>query len=424
MYRHKLSTEKSMLLLPAMRAVTLGLAFFSTRLIIQNYGVTEFAQYSVIMSLYSVNTLLDLGLGNQLINRLSQVNGNDEFDSILVKRVAFNALSISFILSSIVILLIIFIQVFLNYSLISANINLLIILFFGVVITSGGRIYGKYLLGKQLNYKYGYFDLFTSLLSYSLIICFATNKIALIFIIFAQTSIMGLCGFLMIKRMSFPSNIELLQTKKNRVETFIRDIRESRVMAALQTLNLLIIQLDTYFLSLFCSSKEVAEYAITWRVYSPVYVLTSAYMTPLWAKSAQLYNEGKLAKVRDLLITNIIKSITIGAISLYMIYILRLFVFGLFTDSKLIPSSRMLIVCGFFLTIYLFTLPLALVMNAIANDKINLIITSFSAITNFVITLSILIISNSNLSGLIGSIIALLLCYCIPSILYLQKRLS
>jgi O-antigen/teichoic acid export membrane protein len=289
-------------------------------------------------------------------------------------------------------------------------------------LTSGGRIYAKSLLGKQFNIRYGLFDLSASFISYAVTIIAASLRMPLVIIIVAQTSIVGICGLIMVIRLKGESQSKFSPGIK-RVTVILQDIKDSRNLAVLQTLNLVSFQLDTYLISLFCTSREVAEYAITWRVFSTVYVLTSSYMTPIWARSSQLYSEGQLPEIQILLVANLKKCAGVGLIASVLIIILKSFIFDLFTGSLLIPSYKMLLTCGLFLTIYLLALPLALIMNAIDTGKVNLLVSSISAALNIFVTLVLLKITHSNVAGLIGSSSALFFFYCIPTFLFLKKKL-
>jgi O-antigen/teichoic acid export membrane protein len=124
-----------------------------------------------------------------------------------------------------------------------------------------------------------------------------------------------------------------------------------------------------------------------------------------------------------LLVANLKKCAGVGLIASVLIIILKSFIFDLFTGSLLIPSYKMLLTCGLFLTIYLLALPLALIMNAIDTGKVNLLVSSISAALNIFVTLVLLKITHSNVAGLIGSSSALFFFYCIPTFLFLKKKL-
>jgi O-antigen/teichoic acid export membrane protein len=420
--KKKYTREKSLVLLPVMRLGILILSFFSTRMIIENYQITGYSHYAIIMSLYSINALLDLGLGNQIINRLSQENRESNQDNSLIKKVTFHSTIIALFLSTILGLTVIIIQTLFSFSMIVTELEYIVALYVGIILTSGGRIYAKSLLGKQFNIRYGLFDLSASFISYAVTIIAASLRMPLVIIIVAQTSIVGICGLIMVIRLKGESQSKFSPGIK-RVTVILQDIKDSRNLAVLQTLNLVSFQLDTYLISLFCTSREVAEYAITWRVFSTVYVLTSSYMTPIWARSSQLYSEGQLPEIQILLVANLKKCAGVGLIASVLIIILKSFIFDLFTGSLLIPSYKMLLTCGLFLTIYLLALPLALIMNAIDTGKVNLLVSSISAALNIFVTLVLLKITHSNVAGLIGSSSALFFFYCIPTFLFLKKKL-
>lgn len=410
----------SHLTLPVIRGLSLIFSFISTSIMISHYGVTDYSKYSVLMSIYSLNTVLDLGIGNNLISSLA----SEKLSNLQIRKMISGALSATFYVSLIVIsitliFLLPFLEIFNRTNQVFTQ-KSIVVLTFGMIISILGRLYSKILLGLHKNLKYGFLDFFTSLSTNFLVILFSFLSYSIYTVIASQTVISGLIGCILLQK-TYPIEYYVFKFDTKKILTLVKN---AKYMGTLQILNVLNFQIDAFLIGFFCSSALIAEYAVAWKIFSIVFILTSAFMAPLWAKSSTMWANSQTSELWDILKLRLWTALLIGISSSVAILGLNNYIFRFFTGSLVAPTIQMLLACSFFLIMYLLALPISLMLNGISPGKINFRLNLYSSVLNISATLFSLYLTRNNISTLIASGFSLLFAFNIPGFITLKKILT
>jgi len=381
-------------------------------------------------SIIGIIGIADLGIGFGLVNGISEAYGND--DVKLAQSYISNAFFTLFIFSGILILLFVFVNPLINWSIvfnISTSLALIevetsVALFFilcllGIPINLIHRIQ----MGLQKTYLTNLWLTLGNIFSIiGVIYCYFYQKglPILVFVLVGFpliASILNIIIFTIFNKKLIP-NLKLLNFKLSK-----KIIKLGFLFFVLQLVSSIAYQSDSIVVAQILGADQVPQYAVPYKLFSLVPMIMNFILLPLWPA----YGEAKSRGDHLWVLNTFKKSVRISLIICIPISFF-LFLFGrkiiiLWAGENINPSILLI----FLLSIWMLLKtiiggPISMFFNGLSIVKFQVITNSIMAVINLL--LSIYFVHQIGVSGVIlGSIISTILILYIPSIMYIKPLL-
>lgn len=408
-----------------LKGVSLILNLYSLSLTFKLLGKEKYGIWITLISVISWIYAFDIGIGNSLRSKLASAIAldNKKECNLLVSTSYIIILSVSFVLLIIFSVLIPFIKwdIFFQSNEISSNDYILLLFTVSICIIS---VFSLNLINQILNafqknalsniaYLVGNFLYVLVLLTFENKIKYNINIVTLLYTFstifsFVIISIMFFINY----KWLFPRLKYLnLKIAKNLISLGLK-------FFIIQVSTILIFTIDNFLITHLLGPSYVAEYNLTYRLFSIFSVIAITILSPYWSAYTIAYVN------RDLIW--IYKSIKFQIIIIFIPLILALvlfnyyfqYVFNFWLSTKYIkneifPSVGLIIAMSFYIVISIWNNIYSYFLNGIGRTKEQLITALIGSIVN--IPLAILLVKNYNL-GLTGIVIAMCISLCFFSI--------
>jgi O-antigen/teichoic acid export membrane protein len=410
------------------RALFLIISLASLPLLLGYLGVERYGAYVALTSLTSMLVFSDFGLGNGLMNRLSEAlaHGDREIARRLVSSAFFVLVTIA------VVLLLAFVLIYplvpwaqaLGVSAATAEIG-----------PVAAVLFGLFVLGLPLGiaertrmaFQEGYL-----------------NSIAV-----AAGAVAGFIGLLVALSLnaSFPLlvfaitapplgalaiNASLLFFRQRpwlRPSRAIGDRKTARQLARIGFLFFILqlavavaYQSDTVVAAAVISAEAATTYAVTLRVFMLVPSLIGLFLVALWPAYTEALARGDLGWVWRTLRLSVVAAAGLSAISSLVLFFASGWIIGLLTGEEVHPPALLVIGAAVWAVIQATFNAITMLMNAASIVRFQVIAASAMAISS--VSLSILFAHLFGLSGIVwGTVVAYIVCSAVPVAIYLPRMM-
>lgn len=405
--------------------------FISIPLTINYLGQERYGLWLTISSFFTMISFFDLGVGNGLLNVISQASGKGERESI--KIYISSSLFIMVITSLVLLIVFLVIYSFVNWSDLfnvasdlaasEADITVLVFAVF-FLINIPLNIVQKIQIAYQEGFRNGIWQAIgniASLLALVIVIYFRAGLPWLVFSTAAMPTLFTLLNGINVFFRRYPwMKPSLRYIEKQFVW---RLLRISMLFLALQIASAVGYQSDNIVIARILGAKIVPQYAVPMRLFALIPMILGFVIAPLWPA----YSEAIVRKDTQWVKKTLKRSIYLSLIvSIPAVLLLQAFIGDIiqfWVGSAIIPSISLRVGLGAWSVLASVGGCWAMLLNGANVIKFQIICIFLMGVLN--ITLSIVLTSVIGVSGVVyGTLISQFICVSMPSIYYIPRLIK
>jgi O-antigen/teichoic acid export membrane protein len=410
----------------AAKAVASVATFFIIPLMLKQLGNTSYGIWMTISSTVALLTFFDLGIGNTLVNQVSQSGNNKDF----LKQTIGAAYLIQLLL--VVILACIFIAVF-RYMDWGSILNLTeemptiykvvfvsFILFLFSLVTNLIYFIQRAL---QKSHTANMWQL-TSTLLYLVVMFFVLKyRPTLVNVALVSFGVPVFVSAVYTLRFMFTTRLVQISLSKSALSNSFSLLLTSRTFFYLQLASLLAFQADTLIVAHVLDFQSVSLYTITAKVFSIPTIVIGVYLATLWPAYGKKYAENNWPWLRRTFFRSSLGIYAAMVMFITTLYVFRDPLFSYWLQNRILIPAELILAFSFWSLVNITVDVLATFLNALNKLRIQIITSLFMIVFNLLF--SILLSKMVGVTGVVyGSAIAMLCCCCIPMMLFLRRVFS
>ncbi len=415
----------------AARAISVFTAFISVPLTLNYLGAERYGLWITISSTIAMLAFADLGLGNGLINAISDAHGRD--DPAAARAYVSSAF---FMLSAIAAILLLafavaypFIPWPRVFNVTSALASeeagpgvLAFMVCFALNMPLG--VVQRVQMGYQELFANGLWQAVGNLLGLAGVILAIQQRAGLPWLVLAMAGAPALAGFL--------NSIVLFAFQRPwlrpQLSSFSRPVTKrilkiGLLFLGLQIAGALAYQSDSIVVAQVMGADQVAQYAVPMKLFSFVPTILGLMLMPLWPAYGESIARGDVAWVRKTLRRSLVLGTAVNVPTAIALVLVGSPIIQLWAGPEVTPSFLLLIGLGLWVVANSFGGPLAALLNGANVVRFQVICSSLMAVVNLII--SILLTYRIGVAGVVfGTVIAQIVFILLPSALFVPRLLS
>lgn len=390
------------------RGLMILVGFISLPLTVQYLGAEKYGIWVTISTFLTWLTIFDFGIGNGLINKLSEAYSFGD-----VKKAQSYIATALATMSGISILLGIGFSVGLSYinwhellnvsgqvnpNEVSISISFAIICF---LLNFPLSIFQKILLAYQEGVISNYWNIAGSVSSLLALIWVTRTQSGLIWLVMAlgvtQLVVSAICGIWIFIR----HKPELRPSMRSvRYDMLNSMARHSGLFFVIQIAALVLFQTDNLIIAKYIGVQNVTDYSVAYKLFSYIPMLQALYLTPLWPAYAEATAKRDWGWIKKTLLRSIKITIFAGfPASLALAFIAQPFI-HFWTSGQIVPDRMVIWMLAAWTCMGLWGACFAYMMNGLGEIKNQALFASLMAIINLV--LSITLVQDYGVTGVIA----------------------
>lgn len=416
----------------AARGITFPTKLITVPLALGYLGTERYGLFVTIFSVSAMLALADLGMGNGLLNAISETNGRDDREA--ARRYVSSAFFVLFGIAAALAVLFAFIypwvpweQVFnVSTSQAIAEAGPSIAIFVGCFLASLPLSVARQTqMGYQEGYATNLWDALGSLLGLGGMLLAIRLEAGLPWLVLAMAGAPALALFL--------NGVALFKRQRPWLRPRLRNAQISAAKRVSQT-GLLFLTLQIAVVIVFYSdylvvaqifgADEVTQYAVPWQLFMIPPLILGPMLMPLWPAYGEAIARGDVSWVKTTLYRSLVIGLLITVPAATFLVLFGTQVIHFWVGPEVTPPFLLLLGLGLYtIILHGIDFPIGMLLNGANALKFQAVVASLSAIVNLAasITLAYLI----GLPGVIfGTVISELLFATIPCILYVPRLLS
>ncbi len=401
------------------------------RMTVSYLGTERYGLWMTISSFTAMLSFADFGLGNGLLNMISEANGKD--DRQASRKYVSSALFLLLAISAVAMMIFISVYSFIpwtrifniNTPLAISEVGSTMLVFFScmILMVPIGAV-GSIRLGYQEGYINSIWDSLGKILGLIGVFAVVYLKGGLPWLVLAVSGT-PIIAYLVNGYFLFKRNRPWLQPTINQYSwsSAKRIIRVGLMFFLLQTSAAVAYSTDNIVIAQVLGPEAVAQYSVTYRLFLIVQSVIGIMFTPLWPAFGEAISRGDLPWVRKTLAKSLRLSILITTISVIPLVIFGTQIVSIWVGPQIRPTSLLLIGFGLWTVIGGLGNVIAMYLNGSGIIKLQAILALFMAISS--LALKIYLARVIGLPGVIwGTTIAYLVIELIPLFIYLPWTLK
>ncbi len=413
------------------RAVAIAISFVAIPLVLGYLGAERYGMWLTISSLIAVLGPLDLGIGNGLLQFVSDASGRDD------RAAARRAVSTALLLLSAIAFGIVLVAALAYpampwaglFNVASAGavaeagpaaITLIVIFAVGMPLGVAGMIQSAY----QSGFVTSLWSIAGSAGSLLALLIAIQANAGLPILIVALTGA-GLVAALLNALVLFGRQRPWLAPRPSefRRSTASSLLRTGVLFVVLQLAGLAAYQLDNFVIAQIMGAAAVQEYAIPVKLFSLAPTLVSFALAPLWPAYREAISRGDAAWVGRTLVRSIRLALAINAPAAVMLVLAGPFILHAWVGDAVTPAPILLVGLGVWIVINAISGPLAMLLNGANVIGFQAVCAILMAVCN--VAVSVFLTYRIGVAGAVwGSIIGQVLFSLIPSAWYVPRLMG
>ena len=421
----------STLLSVVARLVAIAISFVTVPLVVGYLGAERYGMWLTLSSLVAILSPLDLGIGNGLMQVVSDASGRDDRDAarravstalVLLTAIAFGIAAVALVANPVISWARVF-NVTSSQALAEAGpaaLVLITIFAIGLPLSIAGVIQSA----SQSGFVTSLWSIAGSVGSLAALLAAIQARAGLPLLIMALAGA-GLVAALL-------NGILLFGWQRPWLTPRLRDFR-ARVAGPLLRVGVLFVilqlagaaayQIDNLVIAQIMGAQAVQQYAIPLRLFSVAPTLLSFALLPLWPAYREALSRGDAEWVGKTLRRSIRLALLINVPAALLLVITGPFILNMWVGSAVSPTSLLLIGLGIWIVMNSFNGPLAMLLNGANVIAFQAVCAILMAAAN--VALSVFLVAHIGVSGAVyGSIIAQAVFILLPSAWYVPRLLA
>jgi len=430
------STERHLLVLLSSlsfgiaKIVALLASLITIPLTIKYLGVERFGLWMTISSAIAMVAFADLGIGNGLLNAVSNANGKN--DNIAIKSYISSAIATLTIIALLV--LIIFFTVFqfiswdevFNVSSLTAAeeagiATAIMLACFALSLPIG--VVQRVQMGLQIGYVAYLWQILGSVLGLIATLVVISFQLGLPSLIIAAVGVPIVANllngivFFLIKRRDLAPSIQFVHR-----DAVSKVFHTGMLFLVLQIAGLVAFQSDALIISHYLGPAAVAEYFVVLKLFSIPGMILSFYLMALWPAYGDAYSRGETNWIRDTYKKSLHYSLILTIPMTGFLVVFGTLLIEMWVGSSVSPSIELILGMGLWALLTVWGGNYSTLLNGLHVIKFQVITSVLMAVFN--VFISIWLVKKVGISGAIfGSVLSLILVSYIPTHIYIKRRI-
>lgn len=413
------------------KAIALTTSLVSIRLTFNYLGEERFGMWAMLSSLISLLTFTDLGIGNGLLNAISDANGKDNQSE--AQQYVSSAFFMLLGLTASLFMVFLVLYPLVNWSgifnvssrqAVAESTPVMTVFFACILINIPIGIIQRIQLGYQEGFANSLWLAVGNVLSLCGILSVIHFQAGLPFLVLALMGtpilaqmINGVVLFGYHRRWLVP-RFRFFSTRTAR-----HILKLGFLFFILQAATAIGFQSDSLVIAQFLGANEVAQYAVPMRLFSIITILLGILLQPLWPAYGEALARQDVIWVKSVLRKSLLVSAAIAVPMAIFLVIFGKVIVKLWVSEAVEPTTFLLEGMGAWTVLYSLLNPLAMFLNGASIVKFQVITASTMAVMN--LTLSIFLVQRIGVAGVIwGTVISLLICTLFPTLYYIFRYLN
>ena len=412
----------------SVQAISLLTSLITVPLTLNYLGIERYGLWVVISSTVAMLNFADLGLGNGLINGISDANGKN--DNELAHRYVSNAF---YMLASIALAIGVIFVIFFSKISWSWLLNIsspeaineagpaiaVFIVCFLVNLPLG--VIQRIQTGYQEGFYNSFWQAFGNILALGSVLLAIYFKAKLPWLVFAMTGVPILAtvvnGIILFR---FRRPWLLPKIKSISFLAAQRILKSGFLFFILQLAGTLGFQSDNLVISHFLGASFVPQYSIPMKLFMVIPILLSFALSPLWPAYGEAYARHDVDWIKKTFIRSVKLSLSANVVFAILLIVFAPFIIHLWTGSDVAPPFNLLLGLGIWTVLNSLGAPIAMLLNGTNVIGLQVICASLMGISNPL--LSIYLVQRIGVAGPIyGTVITWTLFELIPLSIYIPR---
>lgn len=409
----------------ASKGIILITSMLSIRFTVNYLGPERFGMWALISSFTAMLAFADLGIGNGLLNSISDAYGRDDREgaSRHVSSAFYMLLFISILIAVVFSLVYPYISWAAVFNVTSAQAvaeagPAMAIFIICILINIPLGVVQRIRLGYQEGFINSLWLVVGSVTTLIAVLILIRYKVGLPYLVFALVGLPALAQFSNGLFLFFRHKTWLIPRWNYFSFSSARHIlRLGFLFFILQMASAIGFESDGFIIAQFLGAEAVTEYAIPKRLFILASTLLSIVLSPLWPAYSEAIVRKDTRWVRRTFLRSLFFSSFFGISSALIILVFSNQILKIWVGDVVSPPSALLTGFAGWLILYSVLNPFAMLMNGASIVKFQVITTVFMTIVNIIV--SIVLVQRIGAAGPIwGTVISLSLCVLLPTIWY------